>query len=377
MGEAIGAAITGVGVFIPPNRISNEELVGAYNAFVKADEARRIMLGMPPLAHSDAAFIVQESGIQARFVYESKGLLEPAILCPRIAERPDHELSVQAEFAVASARQAIHSAGLEASDIDLVICACAQQQRPYPAIAIEIQKTLGCIGAAFDMNVACSSTVFALHLAAQLVRTGSVRNVLVCSPEIMSGHVNYRDRNTHFIFGDASAAVVVSSTENWDRQESSFGPKYEILATDIWTSFSSNIRSNFGFLNRTAPETAAAPDKLVTQDGNKVFKDIVVFVGRRIRWFLDRNAVAPADIHRFWLHQANLKLIRALTRYIDAAIEPDRVPIVLDQIGNVASPSVIVAFQLTSGAVPVGGLGLMSSFGAGYSAGCLLLKRIS
>ena len=91
----------------------------------------------------------------------------------------------------------------------MVICAASHHQRPYPAIAIEIQHAIGAQGAAFDMGLGCSSAAAGLHVAANLVRTGGQRRVLVVTPEIITGHLDFRDRQTHFIFGDASTAMVV------------------------------------------------------------------------------------------------------------------------------------------------------------------------
>ena len=362
--------LLGVGVFIPEPVITNEELVESFNTYVRDENEARAARGEPPLEGSSPGFIAEASGVRERHVLEKTGILDPARMVPYLPERRDDELSVQAEFGFASAQVALADAGLTAADIDLVICSCAHHQRPYPAIAIEIQRALGCGGAAFDMNVACSSTTFAMHIAAQMVKSGAIRNAIVCSPEIMSGHLNFRDRKTHFIFGDASASVVIGGAP-----KSGGTPAYEIVKSDIWTEMSSNIRSNFGFLNRASPETAGRDDKLVTQVGNKVFRDVVTAASRMIRGFLDSAGVGVPKIERFWLHQANIKMNRALMRQVAGDELTDRVPITLADIGNVASPGSIIAFERTRGEVPVGGLGLICSFGAGYSIGALLLRR--
>jgi beta-ketodecanoyl-[acyl-carrier-protein] synthase len=368
------AALCGVGVFVPPDKISNDELVESFNHYVDAANKQRLASGDQILEPSSAEFILEASGISNRHVLDKSGILDPNRMVPNLPERLDDALSIQAEFAVKSARLALSDASMEPSDIDLVICSCAHHQRPYPAIAIEIQKALGCGGAAFDMNVACSSTTFAMHIAVQMVQSGAATNVLVCSPEIMSGHLNHRDRKTHFIFGDASASVIIGRCGKPILGDTH--PRYEILKTNIWTEFSSNIRSNFGFLNRTSPETAGSDDKLVTQVGNKVFKDIVFAASKHIRNFLRKEGLAVEQMHRLWLHQANLKMLRALVKHLGQDDFEHRVPIILNNIGNVASPGSLIAFERTRDEVPVGGYGLISSFGAGYSIGCLLLKRI-
>ena len=122
-------------------------------------------------------------------------------------------------------------------------------QRAYPAMAVEVQDALGIEGFGFDMNVACSSATFGLQAAADMVSSGHARAVLVCKPEICSGHLNFRDRDSHFIFGDVATAFIVERTEN-ARSDNA----WEIVSTKLITKFSNNIRNNFGFLNRAAPE---------------------------------------------------------------------------------------------------------------------------
>ncbi len=220
------AYIVGTGVYLPPDKISNEELISSFNTYVGAENARREGEGLDPLESSSAVFVEDASGIRQRHVLEKSGILDPQRMVPILPERLDDELSIQAEVRAEVRHQGHRRGGLEASDIDLIICSAAHHQRPYPAIAIEVQKALGCGGAAFDMQVACSSTTFAMHLAQQAVKCGSARNVLVISPEIMSGHLNFRDRKTHFIFGDASVSIVIG-----DGKIEGPAPRYEIVDT--------------------------------------------------------------------------------------------------------------------------------------------------
>ncbi len=144
----------------------------------------------------------------------------------------------------------------------------------------------------------------------------------------MSGHLNYRDRKTHFIFGDASASLVIGGP-GLASESATRSPQYEILDSRVWTEFSSNIRSNFWISHRTSPETAGSDDKLVTQVGNKVFRDIVVEASRFLRSFLGDHQLRADDLHRLWLHRLNLKMLRALLRQLSSNNLEDRVPIVL------------------------------------------------
>ena len=142
-----------------------------------------------------------------------------------------------------------------------MICAASNMQRAYPAMAIEVQQALGIDGFAFDMNVACSSATFGIKTAADYVAAGSARAVLMVNPEICSGHLNFRDRDSHFIFGDVATAVIVER----GRRRPAGG--WDILGTRLKTQFSNNIRNNFGFLNRAAPEGIGAARQAVRPGG--------------------------------------------------------------------------------------------------------------
>jgi 3-oxoacyl-[acyl-carrier-protein] synthase III len=164
------------------------------------------------LQESSTEFVTKASGIENRYVMDKAGILDPDIMCPRIPERANDKLSILAEMAVTAARDALKASDRNAADIDGVLVACSNLQRAYPAIAVEVQDALGIDGFAFDMNVACSSATFGLQAAADMIAAGHARAILVCNPEICSGHLNFRDRDSHFIFGDVATAFVVEPT---------------------------------------------------------------------------------------------------------------------------------------------------------------------
>ncbi|HJW39618.1 MAG TPA: beta-ketoacyl-ACP synthase III, partial [Rhizomicrobium sp.] len=298
-------AVSGTGLYAPPHSISNDELVTAFNAYVRntnAANAQAIAEGRATaLVESSVEFIVKASGIKARYVVDKAGVIDPQTMCPRIPERPNDQISVLAEMAVAAGRDALKAAERAPADIDGVLVGASNLQRAYPAMAIEVQEALGIEGFGFDMNVACSSATFALQAAADMVAAGHARAILVCNPEICSGHLNFRDRDSHFIFGDVATAFIVERTEDVRG-----GNAWEILATRLKTKFSNNIRNNFGFLNRAAPEGIGKTDKLFVQEGRKVFKEVVPMVAELIVDHLAANGIAPAGLKRLWLHQANL-----------------------------------------------------------------------
>jgi len=280
--------ISGTGLYTPAHSISNEELVASFNTFVQrhnAENAAAIEAGeMQPLAESSAAFIEKASGIKSRFVTDKDGILDPQRMVPRIAERSNDQWSILCEMSVKAAEQALARAGKTAADIDGVIVACSNLQRAYPAIAIEVQAALGIKGFGFDMNVACSSATFGIQNAANSIRLGQARAVLMVNPEICTGHMNFRDRDSHFIFGDACTAVVL---ERADLATSPY--QWEVLSSKLATEFSNNIRNNFGFLNRAAEEHKDDPDKLFIQEGRKVFKEVCPMVAELIGEHLAEN----------------------------------------------------------------------------------------
>ncbi len=185
--------ISGTGLYRPAEVITNEELVQAFNAYADLQNARnadRIAAGeLPAMVHSSVEFIEKSSGIRQRYVIDKSGVLDPTRMKPRFAPRPNEALSLMAEIAVAAAQQALAAAGLQGADIDGVLCAAANMQRAYPAMACEIQQAVGARGYGFDMNVACSSATFAIEQAANAVRCGTARRVLVVNPEITSAHL--------------------------------------------------------------------------------------------------------------------------------------------------------------------------------------------
>jgi len=160
------SVIAATGLFTPEQSISNAELVEAYNSWAaqwNADHANEIQEGdVAALTPSSVEFIEKASGIKSRFVLDKAGVLDPTRMAPNIAERPNEDLSVMAEMAVAAARQAIAAWGKPVSEIGAVLCAASNMPRPYPALAIEVQQALGIQGFAFDMNVACSSATVTL-----------------------------------------------------------------------------------------------------------------------------------------------------------------------------------------------------------------------
>ncbi len=371
--------ISGTGLFTPPFSISNDELVACFNTYVQNFNARHdsaIASGeIAALEESSVGFIEKASGIKSRYVVEKEGILNPARMAPTIPERTDLQPSITCDMAVAAAQQALHNAGRTAQDVDAVIVACSNMQRAYPAMAVEVQSALGIDGYGFDMNVACSSATFGIQAAVSAIQNGQARAVLVVNPEITSGHLNWRDRDSHFIFGDACTAILL------ERADLAVSKKqFAIIGVKLKTHFSNNIRNNFGFLNR-AEEAGLAnigqPDKLFKQQGRKVFKEVCPMASAMITDTVQSAGLTIPQINRFWLHQANLNMNLLIIRSLlgrDAT--PGESPTILDTYANTSSAGSIIAFHKHQDDLPAGAYGVICSFGAGYSIGCVVVKKL-
>ena len=377
--------ITGTGLYIPPYSISNEELVDSFNQYVdnyNAKHADAIEAGtVTALEHSSAAFIEKVSGIKSRYVMDKDGILDPEIMAPVIPYRNlGEELSIMAEMGTAALKDALADAGLEANDLDGIILACSNFQRTYPAVSIEIQDAIGMIGGfAYDMNVACSAATFGLSQAHGSIVSGLAKRVAVVNVEITSAHLNWRNRDSHFIFGDVATACIVEELDT---------PKgYEILNAKLFTQFSTNIKNEYGFMDRSeflAAQTEMYPDikepvtdKLFLQNGRKVFREVCPKVSEIITEHLHDNELQASDIKMMWLHQANANMLDLILRTVvgrdaDKAI----VPSVIDEFANTSSASPMIVFHRYKDALESGDLGVICSFGAGYSIGSVLVRKV-
>ncbi len=381
------AYVTATAVALPADQISNDELVCVFNAYVddyNAKHASAIADGTKsPLQYSTAEFIEKASGIKSRYVIDKKGILDPKVMAPIVKERKlGQELSVMAELGVEALNKALAKANLTAQELDGIICACSNFQRVYPAIAIEIQDAIGMTGGfAYDMNVACSAATFGIAQAVGSIKACLAKKIAVVNVEITSAHLNWRNRDSHFIFGDAAAATIIE----YKPSEQAVG--YEVLDCKLFTQFSINIKNEYGFLDRSeylAKNVAMygdinepISDKLFLQEGRKVFREVCPAVAKLISEHLKTNDIDPKTIKRLWLHQANSNMIDLILRTVvgkdaDKAIAP----VVISDYGNTSSASPIIAFNETQDGIKSGDLGVICSFGAGYSIGSVIVKKV-
>jgi len=413
-------AITGTGLYTPTQQISNQELVDAHTASVdrfNREHAEQIAAGeIAAREHSSDEFIFKASGIRSRHVLDKSGVLDPERMYPRLPQRSNDELSLQAEICLIAAEQALKQADWRPESVDAVLVACSNLQRAYPAVAIEVQAALGAQGYAYDLNVACSSATFGIQAAVDALRAGSARSVLVINPEITSGHNNFELRDHHFIFGDACTAVLLQSLptgyearpESGPTHRSSGAPspsapsplspgassataaataadptadsnaaRFEVLSTRLGTSFSNNIRNNFGFLNRSEEPAREPHDVVFSQNGRQVFRDVCPMVAEHIQTHLSQAGIEAQSLRRLWLHQANANM----NRWIGKAVlghtpSADEAPVILDEYANTSSAGSIIAFHKHHADLERGDTGLICSFGAGYSVGSILIRKL-
>jgi beta-ketodecanoyl-[acyl-carrier-protein] synthase len=354
--------------------ITNDQLVVAFNAHAdlfNAENADAIAAGtVEAKSQSSADFILAASGIERRYVLDRDGVLDPARMYPSLPARPDDAPGYMAEIGADAAHKALAQARLDASDIDLVICAASNMERAYPAVGIEIQQLLGAGGFAFDMNVACSSATFGIQTAVDMIKAGSIRRALVINPEICSAHLEWRDRDCHFIFGDVATATVIERDEDLDK------PRFLVKSTRCATQFSNNIRNNNGYLRRTHDQMEDRRDMQFMQNGRKVFKEVLPMVSKHIADHMGDSGVQADDLKRLWLHQAN----KTMNDYIGKKVlgrvpEAGEQPNILQDYANTSSAGSIIAFSQNSDDLAVGETGLICSFGAGYSVGSVIVER--
>jgi 3-oxoacyl-[acyl-carrier-protein] synthase-3 len=288
------------------------------------------------------------------WIYERTG-----IKSRRIAD--EHETA--SSMAEIAARQAIEMAGIDAEQIDLIIVATGTPDRVYPSTACLVQQRLGikhCVG--FDIQAACSGSVFGLSIADQYIKTGFAKTVLVIGSEVCSRIVDWSDRSTCILFGDGAGAVLLSASD-----------QAGILAT--------HIHSDGGYedlLYCPNPQAAAAHKQneasVINMRGNEVFKVAVNTLGRIVDETLEANGLQHSDIDWLVPHQANTRIIAATAKKLGMSME--QVILTLETQGNTSSASVLLAFNqgVRDGRIKRGQTVLMEAFGAGFTWGSALLK---
>lgn len=371
--------LTATGLFTPAGGVTNDELVASLTtATLRWNDEHADEIARGELASRDvpsSKFIVRASGVGHRYVIDKQGVLDPTRLRPRLRKRGEEELSLQAEICVAAAREALARAGRSGGDVDAIVVGCSNLQRPYPAIAIEVQAALGARGFAYDMNVACSSATFAIQNVVDALSSGHARRALVLNPELTSGHTNFELREFHFIFGDACTAVLLEREDA--AEDAGRGEAWEVLGTRLVTRFSNNIRNDAGFLNRCEEPARSPHELLFRQNGRQVANEVCPMVAEHLRGHLADAGIPVDRVRRLWLHQANLNMNRTIAKtLLGREVAPEEAPIILDEYANTSSAGSVIAFHKHRGGIAVGEVAVLCSFGAGYSIGSVLLRKL-
>ena len=365
--------IAGTGIWHPEEMITNDEIVESYNSYVdnfnhkNADEIDNG--NMVAMEHSSASFIEKASGIKTRYVIDKKNILDINKMMPQVEHEDESKLSIHAVVGIKAAKKAMEEANVSAADIDGVILGTSHAARNYPSVAIEIQNELGIDGYAYDMLVGCSSTTFAINNAYSDIASGLANTVLVINPEISTPFVNFTRRDIHFIFGDGCVATVVS-------KNNSSKHSHKVLDRKLVTKFSNNIRSDWSYLVRAADDSKTYEDLLFYQNGNSVFKEVCPMVAEFISTQLKDNDIEPSEIKKFWLHQANARMINLIVAKIIGTDQFDTslAPMPIEKFGNLASAGSMFAFNLHND-LKKGEKGLICSFGAGYSVCSIIVEK--
>ena len=288
------------------------------------------------------------------WIYERTG-----IKSRRIAG-PNESAASMAEIA---ARQAIDAAQIDPETIDLIIVATGTPDRVYPSTGCLLQQRLGiknCV--AFDVQAACSGSIFALSIADQYIKSGAAKTVLIVGSEICSRIVDWTDRGTCILFGDGAGAILLSASDETG-----------ILSTHIHSDGEYE-----DLLYCPNPQVATDTNKheagYISMRGNEVFKVAVNTLGRIVDETLEANNMDKSDIDWLVPHQANIRIIAATAKKLKMSM--DQVVVTLENQGNTSSASVLIAFNeaVRDGRIKRGQVVLLEAFGAGFTWGSALIK---
>ena len=318
--------ITGTGSYLPPRRVTNDDLVAelAARGIETSDE-----------------WIVERTGIQARHF-----------------AAPDVPAS---ELAVPAAQAALQAAGLQASDIDLIIVATSTPDMVFPSTAAIVQHKLGIAGCpVFDVQAVCSGFVYALTVADALIANGTAHKALVIGAEVFSRILDFDDRTTCVLFGDGAGAVV---------QEASDTPG--ILATDLHAD---GKYVDILCVPGGVSGGQVLGDPLLKMDGQAVFKLAVGVLEDAARAVLDKAGKTAEDIDWLIPHQANIRIMQSTARKLKLPM--DKVVVTVDQHGNTSAASIPLALDhaVRNGQAKPGDTLLLEGVGGGFTWGAVLLN---
>ncbi|MBX3085839.1 MAG: ketoacyl-ACP synthase III [Anaerolineae bacterium] len=267
------------------------------------------------------------------------------------------------DMSVKSAMPALEMAGLTPQDLDLIIVACSSPDYLVPGVATIVQDKLGAKCGAFQIAAGCAGWVYALATASQFIQSGSMRNILVIGTEIISMGIDYTDRTTCVLFGDASASVVLQATDK----------PAGVLAYELGSD-GSGAKSLYVPAAGTVLPVAANIDKIIENklsylhmDGPEVFKFATRVLSSSMKRVLDKAGLLADDIQLFIPHQANYRIIETAARMMRQPM--DKFMVNIQKYGNTSAASVPLALveAFEEGRCKAGDKVLMCAFGAGLT----------
>lgn len=271
-------------------------------------------------------------------------------------------------FCIRVANQLLEQSGLAAEELDLIITATCSPDYQLPATACIVQDAIGASKAgAFDLEAACSGFIYGLTIATQFIKTGAYRNVMVIGAEVLSRHVDWTDRTTCVIFADGAGGVLLQAS----KQESGI---LSFMLSSQGDCYDYIIVPGGGTRLPATAETVANKDHFVKMRGSKVFEMAVRVMSSEVRIVLDKAGLTADDIDLFVPHQANIRIIDAISRQL--AVPMDKFYHNIEFYGNTSAASIPIALSevVEKGLIKPGGLLCMGAFGGGVTSGCLVLK---
>ncbi len=325
--KKLNAVITAVGGYVPEYVLTNEELSHMVDT---TDE-----------------WIMTRVGIKERRILKGEG-------------------KGPSDMAVIAIQEIFDKTGTKPEEIDLVICATVTPDHVFPATANIICDKAGIKNAhGFDLNAGCSGFLYALDTASQFIRSGSKKKILVVGADKMSSIVDYTDRTTCVLFGDAAAAVLLEPTEE------EFGVLDSILRSDGSGRQFLQMKAG-GSVNPPSHETVDARLHTIYQDGQPVFKAAVSNMADVSAEIIERNNIAPEDVAWLVPHQANLRIIDATGRRM--GIDPSKVMINIQKYGNTTAATIPLCLWEWEKQLKKGDNLVLAAFGAGFTWGSIWVK---
>ncbi len=322
--------ISGTGSYLPPKKLTNFDL--------------------EKIIETTHEWIVERTGISSRSIAED-GV-------------------ATSDLALVASQQALDMAGLTPKDIDMILFATVSPDMPMPSSACELQRKLGCRNVmAFDLSAACSGFLYGVSIADQFIKTGQYKHVLVVGAEVLHNWVDYNDRQTCILFGDAAGAAVVSRAES--------ASKSEILSSHMYAEGDlADLLYIPGGGSKTpfSPSVLANADHKVKMKGREIFKHAVRTMSACCQIALDANNMTKDQVDWVVPHQANTRIMEAVAKHFE--ISMDKVIVRIAEMGNTSAATVPVALDMAvrDGTIQRGDTLLFTAFGAGLTSGSILLR---